>query len=83
MEDKMAKRVARALHPLKVDVVAYIHRGILVNVYVFYDRRDAFKKELELLDDPDYNKNDDDVAIFYDVLIVLEDRRREKRRKDN
>jgi len=73
MEDEMAKRVASALHPLKVDVVVYIRRGTLDNVYVFYDRRDATKKELELLNDPDYNKSEDDLSVFYDVLVVLEE----------
>jgi len=67
--DNIAERVARALHPLKVTLVVKAESGVIVEGYAFYDGWRADEKADDMRNDPDFNDNDDDVDVIYDVLV--------------
>ncbi len=70
--DKVAERVARALHPLKITLVVKASRSVswvIVEGYAFYDSWRADDKADEMRNSPDFNDDDDDVCVIYDVLV--------------
>ena len=67
--DEVAERVARALHPLKVTLVVKASSGVIVEGYAFYDSWRADEKAEEMRNSEDFNDNEDDVCVIYDVLV--------------
>lgn len=49
---------------MKVWVVIYVYHGVCDDVWVFADYEVAEQMQRELLEDPDYDDESDDVVVF-------------------
>lgn len=54
---------------MKVNLVVKASKGVIVEGYAFKDSGDADDKADDMRNSREFNENDDDVSVIYDVPI--------------